>query len=232
MSSWNAEFWKTRVANFIVTVGTGGCRSSWQHPDFSENDFLMHNYDVTISAMVSQITGVSIVCLTVCSAAYRCSPVPIFPSPLVHHSVCFPVPMFPDPIFPSSHIPQSLSSPTRYALCFPVSVFPSPFPSQSLCSTVPLFPRLDIPHKWFPVPQRYSPVPRPFVPQTRSSPELFPVPIFSPKMFHSPYVPHKCFHSLCSPKIFPSPYVPQSLCSPVPMLGLGNIGAGELVGGT
>ena len=86
------------------------------------------------------------------TGAYRCSPIPIFHSSFVHHSLCFPVPIFPDPIFRSSYVPQSVSSPTMFALCFPVSVFPSSFASQSLCSAAPLFPSLDIPHKWFPVP--------------------------------------------------------------------------------
>ena len=144
------------------------------------------------------------------------STVPLFTSP----SLCFPVQMFPDPIIPSSYIPWAVPF-------FPHGVrpmFPSLCVSQSLCFPVPMFssPSLDIPYKWFTVPMfpkdipRSLCCPRPFVPQTRSSPELSQVPIF-PKMLPSSYVPHKCFHSLCSLKIFPSPYVPQSLCSPVPM---------------
>ena len=136
--------------------------------------------------------------------AYRCSPVPIFPSPFVHQSLCFPVPMFPDPIFPSSYVPQSLSSPTRYALCFPVSVFPSPFASQSLCSSK-MFPNPYVPQfLCSPVPMFPWSAPSPYVPQRYS-----PVP-----MLPSPY-------RLCSRTIFPrtvsSPNFPQR-CSPVPIL--------------
>ena len=168
---------------------------------------------------------------------YRCSPVPIFHSPYVHQSRCFPVPIFPNPIFPSSYIPQSLSSLTRYALSFSVCV------SQSLCfpvpigSPTPLFHSLDIPHKWFPIPMFPKDIPqslcspRPFVPHTRSSVSIFLVPMFhisvstpyapqrySPiHMFPSPFLPQ----SWCSPKVFPVPMFPkdvsQSLCSPIPL---------------
>ena len=100
--------------------------------------------------------------------AYRCSTVPIFHSPFVHQSLCFPVPMFPDHIFPSSYVPQSLSSPTRCAVCFPILLFPSPdIPLkcfQSLCS-----PKMFL---------------NPFVPQFLCSP----VPMF-PWSASSPYVP-------------------------------------------
>ena len=133
--------------------------------------------------------------------AYRCSPVPIFHSPFVNQSLCFPVPMFPDPIFPSSYVPQSLSSPTMYALCFSVSVFPKDVP-QSLCSPIPLFPSPDVPLTCF---------------QS----------LCSPKIFSSPYVPQSlcstvplspCCHAPQGPIdwILPGAYVPQT-CSPIPM---------------
>ena len=136
--------------------------------------------------------------------AYRCSPVPIFQSPYVYQSLCFQVPMFPDHIFPSSYIPQSPYTPTKYTLCFSVSVFPSPFACHPLCSPAPLFPSLDIPAIGFPSlcsPKIFPSSPRPFPPQTRSSQNCFQSQ-FSP-MFPSTYVPHKCFHFLCSQRYSP-----------------------------
>ena len=145
--------------------------------------------------------------------AYWCSPVLIFHSPFVHQSLCFPVPMFRDLIFPSSYIPQYLSSPTRYALCFPVSVFPSPFASQPLCSSAPLFPSLDIPHKWFPVPMFPKDIP-----QSLCSLRTFcsPNPLFRRTVF-SPNFPQRCSPVPMLHISVSIPYGPQRY-SPVYML--------------
>ena len=129
---------------------------------------------------------------------------PMFPGLCVSQSLCFPVPMFSSPfIHQSRYSPQLVSRP----YCSP-KIFPSPYVPLDL-----LFPRPDFPQRCSPVPMshisvsipyaplRYSPVqmfPGPFVPQSRCSPKVFPVPI-------------------CCPKMFPNPYDPQFLCSPVPM---------------
>ena len=116
----------------------------------------------------------------------------------------FPVPMFPDHIFPSNYIPQSLSSPTMYALCFPVFMFPSPFSLP-----VPMFSRRFLPSLIF----LRSGLPSLCFPNDIPTSLCSPYPIFPRHVFPMTDVQQNRFLTVCSPKMFPSPYVPGSQCS-------------------
>ena len=101
--------------------------------------------------------------------AYRCSLVPLFTSPYVSQSRCSATLYSPVPIFPSPCLPPRGTPYVSQSLCFPVPLLPSPYVLQPLYSPVSIFP-INV------FPSLCSP--RPLVPQTRSSPELFPVPVF------------------------------------------------------
>ena len=124
----------------------------------------------------------------------------------------------PFPIFPSSYVPQKCFSPitsqTYITLVLPSVFVPqypyftySPVPvSQSLFSPVHLFPS---PNRCWPFPMRLRPLPMfpQLIHQSLCSPLLFHRSdfhsLYSPYMFHSPYVLHCMFHKHVPPTSSP-----------------------------